>query len=650
MSLIYNATFDSQTRVLSLLDKAGNVISSCEVPSKEVDDITKPLTFKAIQDGSTVKLYSDGSPSGSFQTSRDGGNTWVDYKIYDAITLNTGDEVSFRAKANRTSAQGVTNYFFFKMEGKTEAWHNVMSQYRTNDFTTYESVGGFAFYNLFKDCTSLTKAPVLPATTLADNCYTSMFIRCTSLAEAPVLPATTLATCCYQRMFYDCTSLTKAPVLPATTLEKDCYSSMFSGCTSLTKAPELPANTLAQSCYWYMFNGCTSLTEAPVLTATTLANSCYGYMFYGCSSLNEVHCDIPSSYSASDISSTYASNWLTNVSSTGTFYTNADANWTSGASGIPNGWTRVPAVDDPKKPLMLRAIEDNSSVTLTKNGTLSNTYQTSTNGTDWTDYTLGTIISLNKDESVYFRCSNHPTTQSSSNYVMFTMKGKIEAWNNAYSMISSDFSSAEGSVGDYGMYSLFKVCRPLTKAPLLLNALADSCYRHMFNGCTSLVKAPELPVTTLAQACYSSMFRDCTSLTQAPELPATTLVQSCYSSMFNGCTSLTQAPSLPVTTLAPSCYSSMFAGCSSLAQAPSLPATALADFCYFEMFKSCGSLKEVRIAATSYATNALSDWLFRVAATGDFYCDPSATIFTVDSAHGIPKGWTRRALADYPQT
>ena len=93
MALIYNATFDSQTRILSLLDKAGNVISSCEVPSKDVDDITKPLTFKATQDSSTVKLIKSGSPSGDFQTSRDGGNTWTDYTIDTAITLKTGDEV-----------------------------------------------------------------------------------------------------------------------------------------------------------------------------------------------------------------------------------------------------------------------------------------------------------------------------------------------------------------------------------------------------------------------------------------------------------------------------------------------------------------------------------------------------------------------------
>ena len=94
--------------------------------------------------------------------------------------------------------------------------------------------------------------------------------------------------------------------------------------------------------------------------------------------------------------------------------------------------------------------------------------------------------------------------------------------------------------------------------------LADFCYRYMFNGCTSLTKAPELPATILAGTCYEYMFSGCTSLTQAPALPATTLANYCYRYMFNGCTSLTKAPALPATTLADFCYECMFKGCTSL--------------------------------------------------------------------------------------
>ena len=76
--------------------------------------------------------------------------------------------------------------------------------------------------------------------------------------------------------------LTQAPALPATTLADGCYSGMFSGCTSLTQAPSLPATTLSKNCYADMFRDCTSLTQAPSLPATTLADSCYAEMFRGC--------------------------------------------------------------------------------------------------------------------------------------------------------------------------------------------------------------------------------------------------------------------------------------------------------------------------------------------------------------------------------
>ena len=336
--------------------------------------------------------------------------------------------------------------------------------------------------------------------------------------------------------------------------------------------------------------------------------------------------------------------------------------------------SKEPLVDDPNKPLMLRAIENNSSVTLKENGTLSNTYQTSTNGTDWTDYTLGTEISLNNEDVVYFRCSNRPSLQDGTNYVQFVMTGKVEAWHNAYSMISSSFTNTGDSVGNFGMFGLFRDCISLTKAPLLLNVLGEHCYSSMFSGCTSLTQAPALPATTLAKFCYQYMFRGCTSLVQAPSLPATTLETNCYQYMFRGCTSQVQAPELPATTLdcgsyeymfrgctslvqAPKlpattlnwvCYQYMFDGCTSLVQAPSLPATTLAPICYQSMFRGCTLLKEVRISATKTATDALNDWLSGVSATGDFYCDPNATIFPTNSVSGIPRNWTRHARSDYP--
>ena len=254
----------------------------------------------------------------------------------------------------------------------------------------------------------------------------------------------------------------------------------------------------------------------------------------------------------------------------------------------------VPSKGDP---LTLTATADNSSVKLVKNGTLDNTYEVNT-GNGWEDYAFNTVIPLNAGDICKWRCKSHPTTQSSSDYVQFVMKGTIEASGNCNSMLSSDFESIT-SLTEYSY-----------------------AFNRMFYGCASLTKAPVLPATTLASNCYREMFSSCQSLTKAPELPATTLAQSCYSYMFESCQSLTQAPALP--------------------------AKYLAFSCYYVMFARCSKLKEVRIAATWTNTYALDYWLSEVSAPGDFYCDPSATIFPTNSTSGIPKGWVRRNIADYP--
>ena len=98
----------------------------------------------------------------------------------------------------------------------------------------------------------------------------------------------------------------------------------------------LPTNT-TEGCYTGMFQSpyqMGEITKAPVIPASTLAvESCAG-MFRGCYNLTWVKC-LATTHSASDC--TYE--WLKNVSSTGTFIKKTGVSWSSGASGIPSGWT-----------------------------------------------------------------------------------------------------------------------------------------------------------------------------------------------------------------------------------------------------------------------------------------------------------------------
>ena len=205
MALIYNASFDSQTRVLSLLDKAGNVISSCEVPSKDVDDIKKPLTLTATVDNSTVKLWMSGTVHNTFEV--DKGNGWEDYTINTVIHLNAGESCKWRCKSH-PSTQTDSRYVRFVMTGTIEASGNCNSML-SSDFENMTSLSNskydHAFVALFKGCTSLTKAPLLPATILPPYGYYHMFDGCKSLKEVRI-SATKTATGALTQWLYDVSS------------------------------------------------------------------------------------------------------------------------------------------------------------------------------------------------------------------------------------------------------------------------------------------------------------------------------------------------------------------------------------------------------------------------------------------------------------
>ena len=157
------------------------------------------------------------------------------------------------------------------------------------------------------------------------------------------------------------------------------------------------------------------------------------------------------------------------------------------------------------------------------------------------------------------------------------------------------------NLADHCYKSMFYECSSLKTAPKLpAKILASECYTHMFNGCSSLKKAPELPAETLADGCYASMFQGCYALESAPaSLPAKKMASQCYSWMFYGCSSLKVAPELPATELASNCYCGMFFNCENLTTAPVLSATALVDYCYDQMFINCIKLSSITILAPS---------------------------------------------------
>ena len=252
------------------------------------------------------------------------------------------------------------------------------------------------------------------------------------------------------------------------------------------------------------------------------------------------------------------------------------------------------------------------------------------------------VTFTNVGDSVMLRGINPNGFSGFPEPAYFTMKGRIAASGSVMSLIDGEGISTTIPHQECFCY-LFQNCTSLTQAPELpATDVTQSCYRFMFKGCTNLKQAPELPATVLDYACYYEMFKGCTSLTQAPQLPATELKDGCYSYMFENCTGLTQAPELPATTLEDSCYMNMFSGCTSLTRAPELPATELIRYCYMNMFNGCTNLNYIKVGITtldSDKTDATNNWVKGVDNKGTFIF-PCGSTYNKHGLSEVPNNFT----------
>ena len=250
------------------------------VSAKNIEpiDINNYLTIEALSDGLTAKLAVS-----DVEYCVDGDGNW---KVLPAGTateaINNGQTLSFRA-----------------------------------NFTTYNTSRRFTINkscNVLGDPMSIYVGDNASSTTSYKYNYTFayLFYNCTTIVDASRLnlSRTPRTYSCYY-MFYGCKGLTAPPELPAKTVVSSCYRRMFQGCTAMTKSPDLPALTLQSNCYEYMFVSCSKLASIKMLATNISASNCL-------------------------------LGWVNAIKSSGTFYKNKDATWTTtGISGVPSGWTIV---------------------------------------------------------------------------------------------------------------------------------------------------------------------------------------------------------------------------------------------------------------------------------------------------------------------
>lgn len=289
--------------------------------------------------------------------------------------------------------------------------------------------------------------------------------------------------------------------------------------------------------------------------------------------------------------------------------------------------------------LNFTAVNGNAMIGLL--ATTSPDVQYSFNGKNWVAWDYNGITIPN-GSTLYLK-GNNPKGFSKKfpKNNLFKMQGKIEAHGNIMSLIYGEHCDSNPTIpNDYCFECLFQGCKSLLTAPEMpATTLTKGCYQFMYSWCCSLRMAPELPAKELRRECYWGMFHRCTSLVVAPSLPATNLADCCYNNMFEGCVSLVKAPELPATNLVEYCYIRMFEGCESLVMAPELPALNLQPGCYRRMFFGCKSLQYVcALFEDQFHQQSTRSWLSGVNKKGHLVKRYLAN-WSDRGTSGIPKGW-----------
>ena len=615
------------------------------------------------------------------------GTSWTtlnnvdDTTITASVNVSSGDTVYWKGVGVQTAIAAPSymrrpyNATIFSADTAFDVEGNAMSMLFDDNFEGEEFDSGTTYHlsGLFYSATTLVNASgmTLPATTVCENDYNDMFNGCSNLLTPPELQATTIGASCYKRMFQGCTSLSTSPELPATTLAAECYSSMFNGCASLTTAPDLSATTLITRCYQQMFYGCASLSAITCLATDISAVNCTSGWVYGVAATGTFTRNssmtgwtysvnaVPSGWTVTPPYYAWNKAPVTDYICDSTTYIKYYKEYYQESSDLGNTWQNVTpvqwrqsedvieydSVDCGYVPpvanyFKITSLAANNTITLKNNRRQSSasTFSYSTdNGTTWSSFSLSsgqtqTIATLESGDTILMYGDN-PTLGSNYNYghyfrgtADYEVSGEISSLVNGSDLTDTDLSGKSS----YTFAMLFSGDTHLVSAENLRissEAIPESCFNSAFRGCTSLIKAPELPATILAREAYSSMFEGCTSLSQPPEeLYFTSADISAYNRMF--CMNRNSKITTPAMTYSPKLFGNwasrapraqqMFAGNGNLAHV----------YCYWTNTNGLFS-----------GSNCLENWVNYTDDTNVTFTKRSTQTFPSGTS-GIPTGWT----------
>ena len=152
--------------------------------------ITQPtipyVGFTATADNSSIRMVYGGTLVGcipNLQYSYD-GQSWKKLEEGTNYNVEKGQTIYMRGHNPNGVSRRFDGYSYFDMKGSFEGSGDIMTLVDSTGATT--TAPDYCFYRLFRNCTSLTKAPRLTATTINYQAYVSMFSGCTKLQHIEV--------------------------------------------------------------------------------------------------------------------------------------------------------------------------------------------------------------------------------------------------------------------------------------------------------------------------------------------------------------------------------------------------------------------------------------------------------------------------------
>ena len=400
-----------------------------------------------------------------------------------------------------------------------------------------------------------------------------------------------------QSMFAGCTSMTEASIPQSTALVgPGCLSSMFSGCTSLTSvesSSDTRIESTATQCMYRMFYGCTSLTASPYLSAPELtASNAYREIFRGCTNLNLI-------ITNQNQQGSQTSDWTYGLPSTGNYVAlnsdntsttvNASGN-TSNAHYIPYNWTKRSNYLSFQSASAFR-------IKVRQYGTpYSGTFSYIMMGST---VTTGTVTPTT---STAWNTSTSIQVPANSIFLLdFTGTGQFSKSESDYYTIEINATGGVGSVACSGS------TRALMKYSMMSGQSSSYQFYRLFYNCTALYSGPDIFVTTADRNTsyrYKEIFSGCTSLVNPGRL-----VTGNYGTFQNSIifghydlqrafanTAIGAAVDLSVTDgiFGEGVFSEIFYNCQNLKEV-SFPATtvALTNDCFSGMYRSCTGLESI---------------------------------------------------------